>query len=110
MWKEVSREKLLRGFAHHSSRLKVTQVTHVTPPLSLPEQAEFWLRPYGLFCYFRDFFGTANPDQWGNLGTGKVLVIVSLPLPLASAITYAVGNLGTGKVLAREGRERAGEC
>jgi len=34
--------------------------------------AEFWLRPYGLFCYFRDFFGTANPDRWGDLGTGMV--------------------------------------
>ena len=22
------------------------------------EEAEFWLRPYGLFCYFRDLFGT----------------------------------------------------
>ncbi len=35
-------------------------------------KAEFWLRPYGLFCYFRDLFGTANPDQWGSLGTGQV--------------------------------------
>ena len=35
-------------------------------------RAEFWLRPYALFCYFRDFFGTANPDLWGNLGTGRV--------------------------------------
>jgi len=35
-------------------------------------QAEFWLRPYGLFCYFRDLFGTANPDLWGSLGTGQV--------------------------------------
>ena len=26
-------------------------------------KAEFWLRPYGLFCYFRDLFGTANPDE-----------------------------------------------
>ena len=34
-------------------------------------KAEFWLRPYALFCYFRDFFGTANPDDWGALGTGN---------------------------------------
>jgi hypothetical protein len=26
-------------------------------------KAEFWLRPYGLFCYLRDLFGTANPDE-----------------------------------------------
>ena len=23
-------------------------------------KAEFWVRPYGLFCKLRDFFGTAN--------------------------------------------------
>jgi len=34
------------------------------------DRAEFWLRPYGLFCWLRDFFGSANPDEWGKLGTG----------------------------------------
>lgn len=35
-------------------------------------QSERWLRPYGVFCWLRDFFGTANHEDWGALGTGKV--------------------------------------
>lgn len=31
-----------------------------------------WLKPYGLFCWIRDFFGTANHEEWGALGAGRV--------------------------------------
>jgi len=36
------------------------------------ERNERWIRPYGVFCWLRDFFGTANHENWGALGTGKV--------------------------------------
>lgn len=36
------------------------------------DKSERWLRPYGVFCWLRDFFGTANHEDWGALGTGKV--------------------------------------
>jgi 4-alpha-glucanotransferase len=36
------------------------------------KKSERWLRPYGVFCWLRDFFGTANHEEWGALGTGRV--------------------------------------
>lgn len=47
------------------------------------KKSERWLRPYGVFCWLRDFFGTANHEEWGALGTGRVtkekLVELSTP-------------------------------
>lgn len=52
-------------------------------------KAEFWVRPYGLFCKLRDFFGTANHEEWGALGMGRVSYDKMMEMTAADSEFYS---------------------